>query len=184
MRKPALGVGVAVLAALFVVGPVAAAAGPEDINCRYKATQVGRFGWTEARLQRISVRPPEIYAVGVSSQTAAWRFMVRRYIGNSPSEWKQTYRSPWQTATARASVPAPFTPMSVDVNLPTVSGDYDLTDVHYYVAIKQVRYNRDGTVYGTSIGGEGKYRFYVDGKYLFSSSDFEGCAGEIRQFFN
>ena len=184
MRKQALALVGALVAAVVSVAPVAAARAPEDTSCRYEATQVGQFGWTEARLKRIGVRPPEMFALEGSTQRVSWRFFVERYIGSDPHTAKQTYRSPRQYATATKDEAARFSPMGVDVNLPTVSGDHDLTDVHYVVLMKKVWYNTDGTVHLSGLGSRGVYRVYVDGEFHRSSSDFEGCAGEIRQFFN
>ena len=184
MRNKALAMVGALVAAVVSVGPVAAAKAPQDTSCRYEATQAGQFGWTEARLKRISVRPPEMFALdGSNSQRVSWRFMVGRYIGSDPYAAKETYRSPRQYATAARDEAAPFSPMGVDVKLPTVSGDHELTDVHYVVLINQVWYNADGTRYQSGLGSRGVYRVYVDGEFQSSSSDFEGCAGGLLQFY-
>jgi hypothetical protein len=182
MRIKALAIVGALVAAIVFVGPVAAAGGPAVTSCRYEATEVGQDGWTEAQLKRIAVNPPEMYPLnGANTQKVSWRFTVERYIGNDPYTAKRTYRSPRQFGTAATDQAAPFSPMSVHVNLPTVSGNHDLTDVHYLVLVTRVWYNPDGTVYSLGNGSNGKYRVYVDGEFQGRTADFAGCAGEVLQ---
>jgi hypothetical protein len=177
MRIKALAIVGALVAAIVFVGPVAAAARPEVTSCRYEATEVRQGGWTEAQLKRIAVRPPEMYALnGATTQRVSWRFAVARFSGNDPFTAKRTYRSPRQFGTAATDQAAPFSPMSVRVNLPTVS---DLTDVHYLVLVTRVWYNADGTRYSLAYGSSGKYRVYVDGEFQGRTAEFAGCAGEI-----
>jgi hypothetical protein len=147
----------------------------ESPKCRYEATAGGRYGWTEARLRRIAVPPPLLYAVR-ARQTVGWRFVVQRSIENGP--WTVTYRSPIQKSTAYSDRPASFTKMVVDVKLPAVD---DKNDVEYRTLMKMFWYRSDGTTeYKVSDLAE-YYELFVDGRYEFSDST---CRGEIRQFFD
>ena len=144
-------------------------------SCRYEAKSGGSFGWTTARLRRIRVDPPQIWATR-TRQTVGWRFVVRRSIDNAP--WTVTYRSPIQKGTAYSDRPASFTKMVVDVKLPAIE---DKTDVEYRVVLKMFWYRTDGTTQHKVSDESENYDLYVDGNYEFSDSS---CRGELRQFFN
>lgn len=161
-------------------GTVATSTGGEA-RCRYAATQVGRFGWTEARLRRIVVTPPTVYGT-TRGQTVGWRFVVQRSIDGGA--WSLTYRSPVQTATASPSRAASFSKLDVDVALPRppAGADWDLWDVHYRVTLKTFWYRADGTVEQRSSHRFERHSIYVDG--VLHDTWAETCQGEIRQFFD
>jgi hypothetical protein len=145
-------------------------------SCRYRAVSVGRFGWTTARLKRIRVDPPSMWAMR-AKQKVGWRFVVQRSIDSAP--WKVTYRSPIQKSTAYSDRPASFSKMVVDVKLPSVK---DKTRVEYRVTIKAFWYRSDGSTEYKLRDLIDVYDFYVDGEYHFT--DEPSCRGEIRQYFN
>ena len=171
-----------------VASPVAAAQDPSvagaahgsQARCRYEATQVGKFGWTEALLRRIVVIPPTMYGL-TRGQTVGWRFAVQRSIDSAG--WERTYRSPIQRTTAGPNRPASFTKMGVGVGLPGIppGADWDLNDVHYRVVLKMFWFRSDGSVQQRVTHGFSSHRHYVDGEYHYGE---QYCAGEIRQFFD
>lgn len=145
-------------------------------SCRYRAVSGGTFGWTTARLKRLRVDPPSMWAMR-TRQRVGWRFVVQRSIDTAP--WKVTYRSPIQKATAYSDRPASFSKMVVDVKLPAVN---DKTRVEYRLTIKAFWYRSDGSTEYKISDLIDEYDFYVDGQYHFT--DWPSCRGEIRQYFN
>ncbi|CAN5640265.1 hypothetical protein BH23CHL6_BH23CHL6_08530 [soil metagenome] len=144
-------------------------------SCRYEAISGGTYGWTTARLRRIRVDPPEMWAMR-AKQKVGWRFVVQRSVDDA--SWTVTYRSPLQKSTAYADRAASFTKMVVDVKLPAVP---DKADVAYRVVIKAFWYRSDGTKEYKIRDQIDSYDLYVDGEYAFTEAS---CAGEIRQFFD
>lgn len=179
---------VSMVAILGLALPAAAAGEPQaatsshgsQARCRYEATQIGRFGWTEADLRRIVVTAPTIYGTR-RGQTVGWRFVVQRSIDRGP--WRVTYRSPIQKATAGPSRAALFTRMGVDVAVPKppAGADWDAFRVHYRVVLKTFWYRADGTIQARGSHLFDDHRHYVDGVFEFTD---EFCRGEIRQFFD
>ena len=144
-------------------------------SCRYEAIEGGTFGWTTARLRRIRVDPPSMWAMW-ARQKVGWRFVVQRSVDDAP--WTVTYRSPLQKSTAFADRAASFTKMAVDVKLPAVP---DKADVAYQVILKLFWYRSDGTTKYKIREQIDDYDAYVDGDYWFTDAP---CAGEIHQFFD
>jgi hypothetical protein len=178
-------VSVAPVAAQPVVRDNAAAVDPQVAQpgyglkvapaCRYEAIEGGTYGWTTARLRRIRVDPPSMWAMR-AKQKVGWSFVVQRSVDDAP--WTVTYRSPLQKSTAYADRPASFTKMVVDVKLPAVT---DKADVAYRVVIKAFWYRSDGTKEYKIRDQIDSYDLYVNGEYAFTEAL---CAGEIRQFFH
>jgi hypothetical protein len=185
-----LGLATLVVMSFVAAGPTAAASGESALasssqgsqtRCRYEATQVGSFGWTEAKLRRIVVTPPQIYGLS-RGQTVGWRFVVRRSIDYGP--WKVTYQSPVQKATAGPNRAASFSKQGVAVALPSIpsGSDWDHWDVHYRVVLKMFWYRSDGSLQQTASHVFSRYNTYVDG--VLENTWAESCQAEIRQFFD
>jgi hypothetical protein len=109
----------------------------------------GGGGWW--MLDRISVRPPRMRGTR-ANQLVAWRFIVQRgKIGTGvgvPPEWKVTYRSPRQYATAGVHSPASFSRMKVPVRVPKPHAGGD--SYAYRVKVKMFWYRANGTLQGTA----------------------------------
>src|SRR5687767_247248 len=95
---------VTVAALLVPAGTVTAASSNHgaEARCKYHETSGGKYGWTEALLKKIAVRPPTLYAKR-SKQVVGWRFAVQRSLNRQNGPWAVTYGSPIQKRTATTS---------------------------------------------------------------------------------
>jgi hypothetical protein len=177
MRRSVIVVVTAAVAVLIAVSPVMAAGSDlgAKVKCRYTATQEGNNGWTEANLSRIDVKPPQMYSLS-GTQRVGWRFAIERQVGGG--DGVETYRSPWQRATATRTQPAPFTTRGVNVKLPVGA---DLTTVRYLVLLGRIYYNADGTVEVRGLGGIREYRYFVDGTLESNAWGYAGCGGQMKR---
>jgi hypothetical protein len=148
------------------------------VICRHRITQEGRFGWTEALLARIAVKPPTIYAKS-GTQQVGWQFIVKRSLDTWNTPFVVTYRSHVQKRTATTSTPADFVAMRVGVNVPTDLEDQQ--DVGYKVTLKVFWYAADGSVASSAKSTLTEYRIRVEGEY---GAEDEFCQGMARQWFN
>src|SRR5690348_2132312 len=85
--------------ALMTAAPVSAAPAPDygaGVLCRYVITEPSDIlGWTAARLNKLVVSPPTVYAQH-GTQQVGWRYVVKRSLNWDQGPWKVTYRSPIQ----------------------------------------------------------------------------------------
>ena len=172
-------VAIPVIALAVVAGPAAtgAAAGVLDYgaiaNCRYKVTQAGTFGWTEALLKRIVVRPPTLPPM-TTMASVGWRFLVLRSLDRGNTPYVVTYKSPIQ----RAATSAGFTSMRVNVNVP--ADVEDPSHVWYQVRLRMLWYKADGSLFTSSWYTMGDMHVIVDGEDLIDTY----CPGLAQQWFD
>ena len=180
-RSTVLVVVLVMLAAAFVTPTVSAAPAPthgSTVNCRYQVTQEGRYGWTEALLKRIAVKPPTIYAKS-GTQLVGWQFVVRRSLDRSYTPWVVVYRSQIQQRVATATTAADFDVMRVGVNVPTNVEEQAF--VWYKVTLRVFWYAPDGSVASKAKSLFTAYNMHVDGEDI-ATDDY--CPGLARAFFN
>jgi hypothetical protein len=142
------------LSVAILGGPAAGSAAAEPaadygarVKCRYVITEPSsEIGWTEARLAKLVVSPPNVLAQS-GTQTVGWRFIVKRSLSWDEGPWKITYRSPIQRASATTSSAAAFSKMKVDVTVPNVENQ---SHVYYEVILKVFWYGADGSVQSTA----------------------------------
>src|SRR3954463_3196460 len=109
-RHKASLIGLVVTAAALVAPLATVSAAPAadygaSVKCRYVVTEPSsELGWTEARLSRIVVNPPTVYAKQ-GTQKVGWRFSVKRSLNWDLGPWKVTYRSPVERASATTGSP-------------------------------------------------------------------------------
>jgi hypothetical protein len=168
-------------AALFTAAPVSAAPAPNNygstVTCRYRVTQGGKYGWTEALLNKLVVTPPTIYAKH-GTQRVGWQFVVRRSLDRGNTPWVVTYRSTIQKRQATTSTPAGFDTIRVGVNVPTDVEDQQ--HVWYKLTLRVFWYASDGSV-GSKISSKfTDYTVHIDGEEWASDPYCEGLA---RQWF-
>lgn len=163
-------------------GPAAtpAAAGVIDhgaiASCRYNVTEGGTYGWTEALLRKIAVRPP-VMPKPVGATSVGWRFVVERSLDGENGPWRVISRSPLQ----RAAKSADFTPMRVWVTVPSDNNTPNgQSSVRYHVTLKMFWYRADGSVQAkdTHLMNDMYVMVYGD-DYIDSS-----CPGLALQFFD
>jgi hypothetical protein len=145
-RPLSLALLLAVASTALVSGPAAAATPPvsdygNTAECRYKAPGDGpAFNY---RLRKIVVGAPVFYGKTSTPQMVGWRFIVTRSMSGENGPFTETYRSPIQKRSATSTDAADFTSMSVGVNIPDVD---NVTQVHYHVTLKLMRYRGDGSL--------------------------------------
>ena len=151
--------------------PVLAASGDRGavVICNYKylgddSEYVGGI------LKRIDVDPPRLYALNSKTATVGWRFIVERQRFDqevNPAPWKQTYKSPLQTARASLTTAAAFTTMGVKVKLPVLSDpeNYNWQAVNYRVTLKLFWYRANGTTQQAVTHQMKHYENWLDGAY-------------------
>jgi hypothetical protein len=106
------------------------------------------------------------------------RFIVERQNFNgpvSPAPWKQTYKSPRQTAQASSTTAAAFTAMGVNVSLPGDGRGW--SDVYYRVTLKLFWYRADGSTQQAVTHKMKYYENWIDGEYASSSKGDYSCPG-------
>jgi hypothetical protein len=172
----ALAIGLAIGSA-----PVLAASGDRGAvaicNYRYLGDDSPYWGGI---LKRIDVNPPRLYALNSSTATVGWRFIVERQrFDQSFTAWKQTYKSPLQTAQASSTTAAPLTTMGVRVKLPTLAADWegDWNDVYYRVTLKLFWNRADGTIQQAVVHKMKHYENVIDGEHAWNDNGDYSCPG-------
>lgn len=129
---------------------------------------------TEIRLDKISVRPPQMRSVG-DSQEVAWRIVIQRSrltyesgTGWTPGPWKLVQKGAIQTATATATEDASFERMRVALDVP------NRTNRVYRAVVKMFWYHADGTKQGTARHIVDRYRVHT---FDFSRVQRSPCQG-------
>jgi hypothetical protein len=163
--------------------PVLAASGDRGavVICNYKYLGDDSPYWGGI-LMRIDVNPPRLYALNSSTANVGWRFIVERQRFDqpaSPAPWKQTYKSPLQTAHASATTAAVFTTMGVKVGLPVLAdpAESSWNDVYYRVTLKLFWYRADRTIQQAVIHKMKHYENSIDGEYAWSDQGDYSCPG-------
>jgi hypothetical protein len=161
--------------------PVLAASGDRGAVaiCSYKDLGEDSNYWGGV-LKRIDVDPPRLYALNSKTATVGWRFIVERQrFDQSFTGWKQTYKSPIQTAPASPTTAAAFSTMGVKVKLPTLAADWegDWNDVYYRVTLKLFWYRADGSVQQAVVHKMKHYENRIDGEYAWNDSGDYSCPG-------
>jgi hypothetical protein len=131
-------------------------------------------------LRRIDVNPPRLYALNSATATVGWRFIVERQrFDQSFTGWKQTYKSPLQTAHASSTTAAGFATMGVKVKLPTLADDWagDWNDVYYRVALKLFWYRADGSTQQVVVHKMKHYLNRIEGEDAWNDSGDYSCPG-------
>jgi hypothetical protein len=173
------------LAVVLAIGsaPVLAASGDRGavVICNYKYLGDDSPYWGGI-LKRIDVKPPRLYALNSSTATVGWRFIVERQNFSGPvhpATWKQTYRSPIQTAQAASMTAASFTTMGVKVKLPALADpeENSWNDVYYRVTLKLFWYRADGTIQQSVVHKMKHYENWRDGEYSWSDTGDYSCPG-------
>jgi hypothetical protein len=169
-------------ATLIAASPVSASPAPNNygstVTCRYRVTEEGTNGWTEALLRKLVVTPPTIYAKN-GPQLVGWRFIVKRSLDRWNTPWVVTYRSPIQKRQATTSTPADFARMRIGVTVPTNVEDQQ--HVWYRLTLKIFRYAADGSVASNASSRFTDYTVHVAGEA--GASDLY-CEGLARQYFD
>jgi hypothetical protein len=179
MSRLTRSIALSVIGLAIAAGPGAtgAAAGVIDYgaiaNCRYKVTQGGTFGWTEALLKRIVVRPPTLPPMSTMA-SVGWRFQVLRSLDRGNTPYVVTYKSPIQ----RAATSAGFTPMRVNVKVPT--DVEDPSHVWYRVRLRMLWYKADGSLFTSSWYTMNDLHLIVAGEELIDTN----CPGLAQQWFD
>lgn len=171
----------ALLAATFVAPTVSATPLPDygsTANCKYKITESGKYGWTEALLKKLAVKPPTIYAKH-GTQRVGWQFIVQRSLDRERGPWTVTYRSHIQKANATTSSAAAFQTMRVEVSVPAV--EYP-EDVYYTVALKLFWYKADGSIQSKVDHPMSTLHVIVGHQDDRGTDDI--CQGLARQYFD
>jgi hypothetical protein len=146
-RRPfAIALLLTMLATALIAGPAAAATPPTSdygntADCRYKAP--GNGPAFDFRLKKLVVTGPVLYGTKTTPTMVGWRFIVTRSMNGESGPWMETYRSPIQKRSATSTTPADFDAMSVGVTVPNAD---NITQVHYHVALKLLRYRSDGSL--------------------------------------
>jgi hypothetical protein len=163
--------------------PVLAASGDRGALaiCNYKYLGDDSIYWGGI-LKRIDVNPPRLYALNSSTAKVGWRFIVERQRfdqGVSPAPWKQTYKSPLQTAPASATTAASFTTMSVKVKLPVLVDpeEYSWNEVYYRVTLKLFWYRANGTTQQAVVHKMKHYENRIDGEHAWNDTGDYSCPG-------
>lgn len=174
----AIAIGLAVGSA-----PVLAASGDRGalVICDYKNLGEDSVYWGGI-LKRIDVNPPRLYALNSSTAKVGWRFIVERQRNDQPARpapWKQTYKSPLQTAQASSTTPAPFTTMGVKVKLPVLADPEEnrWDDVAYRVTLKLFWYRANGSIQQAVTHKMKHYQHWTDGAYSWSHKGDYSCLG-------
>ena len=161
----AVAIGLAICSA-----PVLAGSGDRGavVICNYK--YLGDDSeYVDGILKRIDVNPPRLYALNSRTATVGWRFIVERLRQDQgwPAPWKQTYKSPLQTARASLTTAAAFTTMGVKVKLPVLSDpeDYNWQSVTYRVTLKLFWYRANGTTQQAVTHQMKHYEYWLDGVF-------------------
>lgn len=173
---------------ILVSAPVAAASGDRGALavCTYRdlsEDSIPRY-WGGI-LTHIDVNPPTMYRLNSSTATAGWRFIVERQrFEKSYTEWKETYRSPIQSAVASSNTPAAFTTMSVGVKLPKILDpeNYSWNEVYYRISLKLYWYRADGTLQRVVSHQMKHYDNWVHGEYGWSDKGDYSCPGGHANF--
>ena len=137
------------------------------VNCQFKVTESGKYGWTEAKFKHIVVKPPVMHSENGTKQTVGWGFVVVRSLDQESGPWKVTYRSPFQKRTATPSTRADFSKIAVDVAVPKVEMP---RWVWYHVTLVMRWYNADGSVSDETDVAMSNLRAIVGGKYFDTES--------------
>jgi hypothetical protein len=124
----------------------------------------------EVELDRIIVRPPQVYALGDTRQSVGWRLIVWGDDQHSPDTGAPVtqifkYKSPIQRATAYPTSRAQFTRMVVSVDPPAWTMPGFHLEFLYHRTIKVFWYNADGSVQATDTQIIGGSSVYVDGEH-------------------
>ena len=144
-------------------------------------TAGGKYGWTEALLKKIAVRPPTVYAKS-GTQLVGWQFVVRRSLDRTNTPWVVTYRSHIQQRLATTATPAAFDAMRVGVNVPT---DVEWQAfVWYKVTLKVFWYDVAGSDASKASSRFTQYRMFVDGADQGTWALEGYCPGMALQFFD
>ena len=172
----ALAIGLAIGSA-----PALAASGDRGavVICNYKYLGDDSPYWGGI-LERIDVKPPRLYALNSSTATVGWRFIVERQrFDQSFTGWKQTYKSPLQTAQASLTTAAPLTTMGVKVKLPALAPDWsgDWNDVYYRVKLKLFWYRANGTIQQALTHKMNHYENWIDGELGWMPKGDYSCPG-------
>jgi len=163
--------------------PVLAASGDRGavVICNYKYLGDDSIYWGGI-LKRIDVNPPRLFALNPSTANVGWRFIVERQRFDqfvSPAPWKQTYKSPLQTAQASSTTAALFTTMGVKVGLPVLADPEESSwnDVYYRVTLKLFWYRADGTIQQAVVHKMKHYLNWIDGEYVWNDQGDYSCPG-------
>jgi hypothetical protein len=181
IRSTVLTIAAAVICLAVGSAPVLAASGDRGALaiCGYKYLGDDSPYWGGI-LKRIDVDPPRLYALNSNTATVGWRFIVERQrFDQSFTDWKQTYKSPIQTATASSTTPAAFTTMGVKVTLPTLADDWegDWNDVYYRVKLKLFWYRADGSTQQAVVHKMKHYENRRDGEHAWYDTGDYSCPG-------
>jgi len=173
---------ITVVAALVAVPGTASATPAPDygagVLCRYVITEPSDIlGWTAARLDKLVVSPPTVYAQD-GAQHVGWRFIVKRSVNWDLGPWQVTYRSPIQKASATTSSPADFSKMRVGVKLPNVDNP---SHVYYILILKIVWYGADGSVLSKISHQFDWYSYWVTKHRWDHGTGHEPCQGQLTQ---
>ena len=163
--------------------PVLAASGDRGalVNCNYHYLGDDSIYWGGI-LKRIDVNPPRLYALNSSTAKIGWRFIVERQNFNgpvSPAPWKQTYKSPLQTAPASSTTAAAFTTMGVKVKLPSLTDpeENSWNDVYYRVTLKLFWFRANGTTQQAVTHKMNHYSYALDGESGWALKGDYSCPG-------
>jgi hypothetical protein len=174
----ALAIGLAVSSA-----PVLAGSGDRGALaiCNYKLLGDDSPYWGGI-LKRIDVNPPRLYALNSSTANVGWQFIVERQRFDQPARpapWKQTYKSPLQTAPASPTTAAAFTTMGVKVGLPALADPEESSwnDVYYRVTLKLFWFRADWTTQQALVHKMKHYENWIDGGYAWSDTGDYSCPG-------
>lgn len=174
---------ITVVASLAAVPGTASATPAPDygasVLCRYVITEPSDIlGWTAARLDRLVVSPPTVYAQH-GTQQVGWRYVVKRSLNWDQGPWKVTYRSSIQQASATASSPADFSKMRVDVNVPNVENQ---GHVYYVLTLKIFWYDSNGSSIQSKLSHEFEWYSYRVTKHSWDQgTQHEPCRGLVTQ---
>jgi hypothetical protein len=173
----AVAIGLAISAA-----PVLSATGDRGavVICNYKYLGDDSV-YVDGILKRIDVIPPRLYALNSSTASVGWRFVVERLRQDQgwPAPWKQTYKSPLQTAEASLTTAAAFTTMGVKVKLPVLADpeNYTWQDVNYRVTLKLFWYRANGTTQQAVTHQMKHYEYWLVGASAWTPKRAAECPG-------
>jgi hypothetical protein len=182
---------VATLGTGFAAAPAVAAIPNHGatLACHYKTVPDDAYPayYWGGILKRIAVTPPTMYSINSSNQTVAWRFTVQRMrqdLYPEPPQWKTTYTSGLQLSIASPNTQAPFTPMGVKVNLPTLSDteNYTWNNIYYRVKLTRVWYRPNGNIQKVVKDVMSHAKIYQDGEFGYTDGSL--CPGGRSIFVN
>jgi len=145
-----------------IAGPVAASPMPPSygsaVKCIMAVTQSTDGQWTEAKLRRVTVFPPVMYATADGNEVG-WRFILFRSIEGGP--YKRIERSRLQKVVGLATDSADFSPLKARITLPVVAHP---EMVKYRVRLVMFHYEADGTIHSRTTFDLPNHFYTFDGR--------------------